>query len=293
MGLLRDQDLVANISAPPPAIPYIEGLELPANPYSTDSPIQSSSVDLHIGNIYLPGKKPEDEGGAQNPKSDHVLRTGETAVVTSRETLHLPGNVAGLGYPPSRVSFRGLLMTNPGHVDPGYQGVMRFTVINMAKDPYALERGKEIVTLLLFSMDQAAHADWHQRNPGGSHLPTQAQINRLSEDFVNVESRAKKIANKKGVQWTLVVTILASILVALLQALGGGRLFYGADIEELKKRQDLVEYDLKNRVDIERRLQDFDNRLKDLAGAKSNITSGQKMAQGLEKKTTNPPGRQP
>src|SRR5260370_40399115 len=242
MSLLRDFDLIANITAPAPAVPFIEGVELPANPYSKDSPVQSSSIDLHIGKIYLPGVKEGDLGGAQNPKSDHVLKTGETAAVTTRETLHLPGNIAALGYPPSRVSFKGLLMTNPGHVDPGYEGVMRFTVINMAKDPYPLERGKEIVTLLLFSMDQAAHADWRQRNPEGSRLPTQAQINRLAEDFVNVESRAKKIAKKKGVQWTLIVTILASILVALLQALGGGHLFYGADIEKLKNRQELLNY---------------------------------------------------
>lgn len=291
MGLLRDQDLIANLTAPPPAVPYIEGIELPVNPYSKDSPVQSSSVDLHIGNIYLPGKKSMDAGGAQNPKTEHVLSTGETAVVTTRETLHLPDHVAALGYPPSRVSFKGLLMTNPGHVDPGYVGVMRFTVINMGKDPYALKRGDAVATLLLFSMDFPAHTGWLHRNPEGSHLPTQQQINRLSKDFVDVKNRAKKIANKKGVQWTVIVTLLATILVALLQTLGGGRLFYGSDIEDLKKRQDTVEYDLKNRVEIERKLQEFDSRLKDLAQAKTSTKSGQIKSEGLDNSAAKSPGR--
>ena len=133
MSLLRDEEIIAALTAQPPAVPYVEGVVLPVDPYSKDSPVQASSIDLRIGNIYLPGEKETDLGGAQNPKQDYSLKTGETAVITTLETLHLPGDIAAFGFPPSRVSFKGLLMTNPGHVDPGYEGVMRFTVINMPK----------------------------------------------------------------------------------------------------------------------------------------------------------------
>src|SRR5216683_926386 len=179
MSLIRDQDLIASVAT------FADEVELPVDPYSKDSPVQGCSLDLHIGDIYLPGKKEDEIGGTQNPKLDVELETGATAVVTTKERLHLPGDVAGFGFPPSRVSFRGLLMTNPGHVDPGYEGVMRFTVINMAKEAYHLKRGDRIVRLLLFRMDKAAHADWRQRNPEGSHPPAQTEINLLSEDFVD------------------------------------------------------------------------------------------------------------
>jgi dCTP deaminase len=244
MNLLRDEDLIANLTA------YVEGVELPKDPYSTDSPIQGSSLDLHIGQIYLPGTKKDEEGGAENPKSGHLLQTGETAVVTTKETLHLPSNVAGIGFPPSRVSFRGLLMTNPGHVDPGYKGVMRFTVINMAKEPYHLAGGDRIVRLLLFRMDQDVHTDWQKRNPKGSSLPTQADINHLSKDFVNMERRAKRIAKEEGVKAGLIITAVLGLVGLLLQA----HLFYRQDVEDLKKRQEMLDYDLKNRVNIERKL---------------------------------------
>jgi deoxycytidine triphosphate deaminase len=269
MSLLRDQDLVTNVAAQPPATRYVSDVELPPNPYSKESPVQASSIDLHIGNIYLPGTKSHAPGGAQNPKSDHVLQTGETAVVTTRETVRLPGDIAGVGFPPSRVSFRGLLMTNPGHVDPGYSGVLRFTVINMAREPYPLERGKEIVTLLLFRMDAAAHSDWGQRNPQGSSPPGQASIDRLSRDFVDVTKRAKEQGVKMGVIITAVLAGVIGIITLLLQAVNSGHLFYRDDVENLKKRQDAVEYDLKNRVTVEQQLQDFGNRLKDLERAKS------------------------
>ncbi len=272
MSLLRDQDLIANITVPPPGVPYVSDVELPANPYSKDSPVQASSIDLHIGNIYVPGKKKGEEGGAENPKSDHSLQTGETAVVTTKETLHFPADIAGFGFPPSRVSFKGLLMTNPGHVDPGFDGVLRFTVINMAKDPYHLERGKEIVTLLLFRMDDAAHSTWRQRNPGAGALLTQASISRLSKDFVDVDRRARKIAKDQGVKVGLILTSVIALAGVLLQAVSSGHLFSRRDVEDLRKRQEIVEYDLKNRVNVEQKLQEFDNRLKDLERTKSNPT---------------------
>jgi dCTP deaminase len=261
MSLLKDEEIIAAVTDTPP---YVEGVALPANPYSKDSPVQASSIDLHIGNVYLPGEKEGDLGGAQNPKQDYSLKTGETAVVTTIETLHLPSDVAGFGFPPSGVSFKGLLMTNPGHVDPGYEGVMRFTVINMGKDPYCLERGGRIVTLLLFRLNQPVHSHWLQRNPAGSSLPNQANISRLSRDFVDVEARAKKIANEYGLRWSAGLTIAATLIIGVLQLVTSGRLFSRADVENLKNRQDIVEYDVKNRVNVDQKLQEFDNRLKEL-----------------------------
>ncbi len=294
MSLLRDQDLIASIDVKPPAVPYVVGVELPADRYSADSPVQGTSIDLRIGNIYLPSKKKQQLGGVENPKSKHSLETGQTAVVTTREKLQLPDDVAGFGFPPSSVSFQGLLMTNPGHVDPGYEGVMRFTVINMAKDPYELKRGDRIVRLLLFKLDAPVHAGWRARHPDGSRLPSEEEISRLSEDFVDVDRRAKKIARAHGVAWSVGITAGVGIIVAVLQLWNTGRLFSRADIEDLKKRQEIVEYDLKNRVNVDQKLQDFDNRLKDIERAKSNLTPQQKKTQSLgQPPAQSAPGKQP
>jgi deoxycytidine triphosphate deaminase len=267
MSLLTDEELIAAITVQPPAVPYVEGVALPsaaADRYSKDSPVQASSIDLHIGNIYLPGEKEDDLGGAKEPKDNYSLMTGETAVVTTAETLHLPSDIAGFGFPPSGVFFKGLLMTNPGHVDPGYEGVMRFTVINMGKDPYFLGRGGRIVTLLLFRLNDTVHANWHQRNPGGSSLPNHAAISRLSRDFVDVKNRAEDIATKKGIQWSVGITVAATLILGLLQLTSSGKLFSRADVEELRKRQDIVEYDVKNRTEVDKKLQEFDARLQQL-----------------------------
>jgi dCTP deaminase len=277
MSLLRDEDLIARINLDPPGVPYVEGLKLPSDPYSSDSPVQGTSLDLHIGNIYLPGKKKNELGGVDNPKSQHWLETGRTAVLTTKEKLRFPNDVAGFGFPPSTVSFQGLLMTNPGHVDPGYEGFMRFTVINMAKEPFELKRGDRIVRLLLFKLDAPVHAGYGARHPEPSRLPNEEDISRLSEDFVNVDRRAKKIARAQGLRWSIGISAGVAVIVAFLQLWGTGNLFSRKDIEELKKRQDLVEYDVKNRVIIEQKLADFDNRLQDIERPKVRGSQGKRQ----------------
>lgn len=261
MGLLRDAQLVTNLQNVNPANRYVDGITLPADPYAPKSPVQAASIDLHIGDIYLPGRK-ESPTGATQTKQDHVLKTGETAVVTTLETLRLPANVAAFGFPPSGdVSFKGLLMTNPGHVDPGYQGRLRFTVINMGKDPFPLEQGDRIVRLMFFTLENDAQASWIQRNPGGSQAPTQSNVNRLSKDFVDVERRATDIARKQGVQWGAGITIAVTLLVALIQLVNSGQLFGGnKKLDDLQKKYDALE----KRVDVSQKLSEYDKKIADL-----------------------------
>ena len=116
----------------------------------------------------------------------------------------------------------------------------------------------------------------------------QANINRLSKDFVEMESRAKKIAREQGIKWGAGITAAAGILITILKIFSSGHLFYRADVEDIKKRQDVVEYDLKNRVNVDQKLQDFDNRLKDLERMK--LALEQNKGQRLGKAATNEPG---
>lgn len=195
MKLLKDDELTSLLVGT--KFPIITGLPQNADWYCKTSPIQPSSVDLHIGDIFEPGKKREEKGGESKPLSSLVLEPGHTAIVTTLEELVLPNDIAGLAFPPSRVSFQGLLMTNPGHIDPGYTGKMHLTVINMAKERYILRSNEMIITLLLVQLSGDPKSSWRQREGGkGSKSLTQDDIDRLSADFIDVENRAKTIAQE-------------------------------------------------------------------------------------------------
>jgi deoxycytidine triphosphate deaminase/outer membrane murein-binding lipoprotein Lpp len=218
---LSDNDLVRLVYGPSP---IIQGVRQSAQPHGKDSPIQPSSVDLSVGRIHIPDTVAGAPGSELNPKMEHSLKPGETAVIATQEQFNLPADVLGVAFPPSRVSFKGILMTNPGHIDPGYRGPLRFTLINMSSQDFIVRQGDPIVSVLLFRLAAPVGADWlrrHDGNPGG--YPSQEDIDKPSADFVNVSNRAKQIATEEVAKaelklksWQVLVPLVTAIVTALI-----------------------------------------------------------------------------
>lgn len=237
MKLLTDTDLRKELTKPNPIIENV-----PSSPDGWAGPksaIQPSSLDLHIGEIFIPEVKKGKPGSEESPLDEHMLKAGHTAVVGTAEKCALPNDIAGIGFPPDTVSSKGILMTNPGHIDPGYKGNLRFTLINMGRKPYSMRVGDPIVTILLFQLDNAVHQGYGDRHPGmvfgtsGVHNTLQS----LSADFVSVEMRARKIAirqiRKSGI-WATVGPGVVSFLIAAVIAYFGTTLSQDR-LQELKK----------------------------------------------------------
>lgn len=165
--------------------------------YARDSPVQPCSIDLHVGQIFVPGGT-SDKSGSLIPIEDRfVLESGQTVIIRTLESICLSSRLAGFGFPPSRVSVQGILMTNPGHIDPGYEGHLHLTAINMGREAFEIRRGDVIVTVVVTELASEPKADFVARygNSSPSHI-TQAQLNRLSPDFANVQERAKNVADE-------------------------------------------------------------------------------------------------
>ena len=193
MRILSDEELRARIEGQ--KVPLIQPPPVIIDWFSKDSPVQPSSLDLHIGNIYVPGHPPDQAGNPTFFADRYVLGCGQTVVIRTLEKISLPSELAGFGFPPSRISSQGILLTNPGHIDPGYEGHLHLTAINMAKEPFEFRRGDVIATVVIAELGTAPKADFRARygDFSPSHV-SQDQLNRLSPDFANVEERAQQIA---------------------------------------------------------------------------------------------------
>jgi hypothetical protein len=99
--VLKDDELVSLVTG---ADPILTDHEYHDDWYAKVSPVQPCSIDLTIGNIFLPGANRDAAGGELAPETGYHLGPGQTAIVTTRETLHLRPNLAAFGFPPSRVS---------------------------------------------------------------------------------------------------------------------------------------------------------------------------------------------
>jgi len=275
MKLLRDTDIISLVEGEKG---IIEALPKPRDWNDKNSPIQPSSVDLHIGKIYLPGTKRDDTGGVEKPKDQHVLRTGHTAVVVTLEKLILPNNIAGIGFPPARVSSQGLLMTNPGHVDPGYEGPMHFTVINMGREHYVLTKGNEIVTMMLFELTDTVSKGWLERRDGKKASPLNQKIlDGLCSDFMNVKRRAERISNKavkRAMFLVKLVGAMAPIIIGVAVVLGNWIVpAWKTPLSNVQTRVTVLEEriditNVKDRIkEIEQRQDKFEKEFQDISSA--------------------------
>lgn len=192
--ILRDEELLALVRGSKSNPPIVD-FSVPSPPFGTTSPIQPSSLDLTIGRIFLPEASEDAEGGMNTGALEHWLKPGHTAVVVTKESLNFPSDIAAFGFPPTRISGSAILMTNPGHIDPGFKGYLTFTVINMGKSEFRLAHGETIVTCLLTKLSKPSKKDYtalgHVRS---NDRPSRNEISRLSHDFIQVDKRATEIA---------------------------------------------------------------------------------------------------
>ena len=188
-----------------------------------DSPIQPSSLDLRVGDIYVPDENPGRRYVRPTSSNEHIVKPGETVVVTTQEVLDLPKDIAAIGFPPSSMAVNGILMTNPGHIDPGYKGRMHLTMINMGRQDYGLRRGDPVATLLLFRLNQEVEVDYQSRLEKAKVNPTSLGerkrildvLRNLAPDFMDFKNRAGKIAKAEIVKSAKWLTVLTSIFTAI------------------------------------------------------------------------------
>jgi dCTP deaminase len=192
MGILIDTSLRARAGATPPE------LILNLAPTHLTEDIRGCAVDLHIGNIYRPGAEVGKPGSANSPYLlGTTLEEGETALVQTVESFKLDAQHAAFVFPVSSVSIQGLLMTNPGHVDPGYVGPLHVTVINMGRKPFALQPGGRFLRAVIHKLDASAASPKPPNSSGAAPAITQELLDKLSPDFLSVNQRTASAAKKE------------------------------------------------------------------------------------------------
>ena len=236
------------------------------------SPIQPCSFDVSIGKIYVPGIAPEELGGVKNPIKNYTLGPGETAIVETAEVFHLPKNIGSFGFPPTSVSNVGVLITNLGHIDPGYDGTIRFTLVNMGKKAYSLKTRDVIHTMLFFKLALAPNKCFRERNPSitqpdGLQGVNAELLSSLNTDFLNVRERAKNAAkiavNVQIPRWTMIGTIAVAVIAAIFN--------YNSFSSKLDAFDKKIEEKLSS-IELEKKVEELTDKVNKLTKVKSENT---------------------
>lgn len=181
--------------------------------HSYKSSYQPGSVDLHVGDIFQPNKKDKE---SNKVKKRLNIKPGETILVKTLEEIDLPLNIGGICFAPARLSLKGILIVNIGHIDPGYSGKLHFTIVNLGKDSFTIEKGNMLATMLLFEYNKIEdYMGMSEQQSVDDILP------QLSKSFMNFEKTIDiKIRNAAFIKPVLitvfgfVVTVSLSLIIS-------------------------------------------------------------------------------
>jgi len=135
-----------------------------------DVHIGPSSADLTLGNEYASIKKDKLAEGNQiiclgsdvidydykRGISRYLLQPNEFVLATTRETIKVPGYMAGYISGRSSVGRAGLQVQNAGFVDAGFKGKITLELYNQAPFPILLEEGTRICQITFHRLDTEA-----------------------------------------------------------------------------------------------------------------------------------------
>ena len=103
--------------------------------------LQSCSYDLRVGTIYKEGIMIEDEPSVN-------IEPGEIVAIFTLESVNLPNDMFATVFPINKQSSEGFMVLNPGHIDPGYKGIISVKAINLRKNQLPIMRGEKIFTII-------------------------------------------------------------------------------------------------------------------------------------------------
>ncbi len=136
-----------------------------------ESNIKGSSYDLRVGTIFIHKRSKRGFSekfiperwfiperfisiGKENKYDDiYEIRPSSIVTMLTLESVQLPNNICATVFPMNRFSSKGLLILNPGHIDPGFNGPISICAINLSNETIRLKLRDDIFTIIFESLN--------------------------------------------------------------------------------------------------------------------------------------------
>jgi deoxycytidine triphosphate deaminase len=149
-GILSKQDIEAKIDSG----------ELVVNARKDN--LEACSYDLRIGTIFKNGQIINENHPDANRQFD--IQPGEIINLFTLEEIKLSSKIMATVFARNaESSFKALLVLNPGHIDPGFQGLITIKAINLGKDPLSIQRGQKILTIIFEEMPNVTTSPYNRQ----------------------------------------------------------------------------------------------------------------------------------
>lgn len=157
-----------------------------------------------------------------------VIPPGQVALLLTEERVKVPLDAIAFISMRFSVKRRGLINVSGFHVDPGFEGRLKFSVYNAGSNNITLTRGDRVFMIWFATLDGTTTDGYRKRDPDqdiissedqnvmhgdiASPAELKAQIDSLRRD---VDSRFEELKHL-GVNIKLIVTVLLTLLAGML-----------------------------------------------------------------------------
>lgn len=190
--------------------------------------VQASSYDMRIGTIFRDGRIIK---GTQGAGDQVLLDPGEIISIFTLEELDLPDYIVGTAFSMNALSSGGLLVLNPGHIDPGFKGPLTVRAINLRATRKAIDLGTPIFTVIFERLPKATTRPYskyiarHQKelkfnsndveqNPGSL-----GRLVTLGKDRPLVTpEEVNKLIIQHWMSWTIIAGTIITVALAAIAA---------------------------------------------------------------------------
>jgi deoxycytidine triphosphate deaminase len=110
---------------------------------------EPSSYDLRIGSVFKNGKIYSEHFNTVDFNNNIEIKPSEIVTLLTLEEICIPSNCIGTVFALNSHSSTGLLILNPGHIDPGFKGPISICAINLSNQIIRLHIKQKIFTLII------------------------------------------------------------------------------------------------------------------------------------------------
>jgi deoxycytidine triphosphate deaminase len=195
-----------------------------------DNNFSPSSYDLRIGSIFKDGKIYSADFQPKNFPNIIDINPSEIVSMLTLEKVSIPLNCIGTVFAINKHSSKGLLILNPGHIDPGFSGHISICAINLSNEIKTMSIGEPIFTLILQKLATEITAkegyknlEWPSRKEEEQNF-LKTKSKKLSNSFFDLVTKygdAKKTLGE--IIWNKFLKQLGNIIKVLvfISALAG------------------------------------------------------------------------
>lgn len=184
------------------------------NPYDKEA-IKHGAYELSLGDeIFITGNTTKQ---ILTTGQQISIPSGQFALLITKEKVKIPNNCLGLISIKYGIKFEGLINVSGFHVDPGYEGKLKYTVYNAGSGDIPLTCGAKVFLIWYSKLDDRT-ADVYKGSRNGQDYITDHEVACLQGDIASPAQLKKEINDLKMEDNNIKnqITIIWAIIIAMV-----------------------------------------------------------------------------